>query len=253
MPAENEDVITCYAQPEKKKSQLVMEAFAQGCGGRMASTWVPRLEAGLAAFYGVRPGWAHLLAQAKQEGRAWLYLDNAWFDCTREKYFRVGRNALQSWTREPSDGARLKAQGARVKPWRKSGTHVLVTPQSEEFLNGVGAAPGWLTLIQRELRDRTDRPIIVRQKGSDRRLADDLEGAHLLVAHSSAAAVEALLAGVPVIVTDKSCAMAEFSSTLDEVENPRLMDGREAWAARLADSQWSLRELRTGRCWRDLP
>lgn len=62
----------------------------------MASTNNRSLAEGAAAFYGVRPAWRHLWEQARREGRTWYYLDNAWFDVARERYFRVGINAVQS-------------------------------------------------------------------------------------------------------------------------------------------------------------
>jgi hypothetical protein len=242
--------ITCYAQPEKIKSQRVLEAFAAGCGGRMSSTWAARLEAGAAAFYGVRPGWMHLWDQAKSEGREFWYLDNSWFDTSRERYFRVGRNALQTWSRAQSDGKRLKALGVRVKPWRTDGRHIVVAAQSLEFMRTLAGQPQWPSDVMRAIEQRTDRQILVRAKGCARPLAADLSGAWLLVAHSSAAAVEGLLAGVPVITTDPDCAMSRFSSRFEEIECPRTPDGREEWAAQLADSQWTLGEFRSGEAWR---
>lgn len=244
-------MITCYAEPSKAKSVRLIEAFAQGCGGNIASAWSPRLEPGAAAFYGMREKFAHLLKQAKDEGRHWYAIDNSWFDASRERYFRVGRNAMQSWSSRPSDGERLKALGVRVQPWRSDGKHVVVACQSDEYLRLVGK-PDWLGDVLRQLAERTARPVIVRTKGATRPLADDLRDAWLLVAYSSAAAVEALMAGIPVVVTDEHCAAAPFGTMWGDVESPRRADGREEWAARLADSQWTEAELRDGTAWRAL-
>lgn len=244
-------MVVCYAQPEKAKSRLVLEAFAAGCAGRMASTTARQLEPGGAAFYGVRPPWRHLWAQAKLERRTVYFLDNAWFDAGRERFFRVGVNAVQSWSPRPSDGKRLAALGVRVQPWRWDGRHIVVCPQSDEFMATVAGRPNWLAEVLREIATRTDRLVVVRKKGAPRPLRADLHGAWLLVAHSSAAAVEALLAGVPVIVTDPSCAMAAFGSSFSNLETgTRRPDGREEWAARLADSQFTLNEMRDGTAWR---
>jgi len=249
-------LITCYAQPDKPKSRHVLEAFAAGCGARMARTDAAALAPGDAAFYGVRPGWMHLLDQAQREGRAWFWLDNAWFDVARECYYRIGCNAVQSWSHQPSDGSRLRALRQHIAPWRSvgknAGRHIVVCRQSDEFLATVAQRPHWLAEVEAELAKHSERPRIVRHKRCPRPLIADLADAWLLVTHSSAAAIEALLAGVPVIVTDPHCAAARFGTEFAETENPQRPDGREHWAAQLADSQWTLAELASGKAWRDV-
>jgi hypothetical protein len=241
--------IICYAQAEKQKSRNVLAAFAEGAGGKMASTSASSLEPGAAAFYGVRPAWAHLWEQAKAEGRVWFYLDNAWLDAAREHYFRIGVNAVQSWSGARSDGARLAALGVRVMPWR-SGRHVVIAHSSDEFMRCVAGWPGgalaWESEVIWKLRRHTDRPVISRTKRTARPLANDLANAHALVAHSSVSAIEALVAGVPVIVTDPGSAAAGFAMSFEQVEEPPYPAGREQFVARLADSQWTLAELRAG-------
>lgn len=241
---------------EKPKSRKVLEAFAAGCGGKILPTSVSNLAAGAAAFYGVRPPWKHLWYRAQEESRDWYYLDNAWFDVAREKAFRVGVNALQSVSQQASDGQRLAALGIAVAPWREEGRDIIVCRQSDEYLRlqgeWMGGAIGWQQDVLEVLREVTDRPIKVRIKGADRPLAADLQNAWALVTHSSAAAVEALIHGVPICVTDPDCAAARFATPLEAIEDPVMDDGREDWAARLADSQWTLEELRRGSAWRSI-
>lgn len=245
-------MVTCYAQPEKAKSMRVLEAFAKGCGGAMATTREEQLLRGDAAFYGVRTGWVHLWVQAINERRTWWLLDNSFFDAAREGQFRIGHNAMQSWRPWPSDGKRLAALGVKVQPWRKSGAHVVVAAQSDEFMKTIANEPGWTNRVTARLQENTDRQILVRTKATQRPLLEDLKNAWLLVAHSSAAAVEALIAGIPVICTEPSCAMARFTSTFSGIESPAMPGGREEWAARLADSQFSLDEMRAGHAWREV-
>ena len=249
--------VTCYAQRSKPKSQRVLEAFAAGAGGRVVETSAQRLEAGAAAFYGVRPAWRHLWDEARADGRDWFYLDNAWFDAGRERFFRVGVNALQSWSQEPSDGRRLRELGVKVRDRDPDvGEHIVVCRQSDEFMRCAagwqGGMLGWQEDVLNELKRHTDRLIVVRQKGADKPLEHDLHRAHCLVTHSSAAAVEALISGVPVIVTDHECAAARFGMKFEQLERGRALDPDEiaAWAARLADSQWTLDELRSGAAWK---
>jgi len=255
-PAGQPSVI-CYSQPDKAKSQRVLEAFAAGCGARMASTEARELEPGPAAFYGVRPAWMHLWEQAKREGRHRWYLDNSYFDISRETYFRVTRNALQAdglnacWSGEGA--ARFKALGLPIRDWQRNGSHVVICPQSVEFMGGIGGFNGdWLALVTDELRKYTDRPFRIRKKGGCIPLIDDLRGAWALVTHMSCAAVEALLAGVPVFCTGRCSAQWMGTSDLSRIESPHYASGRQSWATVLAENQWTLAEMRDGTAWKAL-
>jgi hypothetical protein len=232
-------LITCYAQPDKEKSRRVLEAFTAGCGGRMANTTARALEPGAAAFYGVRAPWLHLWEQAKREGRDWYYLDNSYFDCARELQFRVTKNALQHTGRGVSDGKRFAALGIEIKPMREDGENVIVCPSSVEFMRAVAGDPGWLDRVTRNLRRQYKSGcVIVRTKQEKRPLLVDLERARLLVTWASAAAVTALLQGVPVMCAPECCAT--------------YAQDRAPWAAVLADNQWTLAEIRNGTAWRTL-
>jgi hypothetical protein len=244
--------LVCYAQPEKRKSQRVLQAFADGCGGAMASTRERRLRPGAAAFYGVRPAWMHLWDQARSDARDWYYVDNAWFDASREKHFRIARNAVQGCTSAASDGKRFAALGIEIHAWRRRGSRVLVLPQSAEFMATLERAPDWTAQAVTRVRQFTDRPIAIRRKDARTPLAADLEDAWIAVVHSSAAAVAALLYGVPVIATDPACAMAPLATRFEDIESPHRPDDRLAWAQRLADSQWTLEEMKAGLAWRSL-
>lgn len=199
-------------------------------------------------FYGVRPAWLHLWEQAKAEVREWWYADNSYFDAGRERYFRVTKNAMQHDGCGESDGTRLAELGVTAKPWRPGGYHIVVCVQSDEFLRVVvgieGGAAGWLCGVRNALAKVTKRPLVIREKRDSRPLADDLAGAHALVTYCSAAANEALIAGIPVHVG--AGAALGLSTPLAEIDNPRRPDGRERWAAVLADNQWTLDELRRG-------
>lgn len=232
-------MITCYAQPEKDKSVRLIEAFAQGCGASVASTWSPRLGPGAAVFYGVREPWIHLWDQAKREGRDVYYMDNSYFDVARERQFRVTKNAIQHTGLGESDGKRFAALGVKVKPMRADGENVIVCPSSPEFMRIVAKDPEWLDRVTAGMRERygADR-VIVRTKNDARPLLADLESAKLLVTWGSAAAVTALLEGVPVACAPECCATHAGD--------------RENWAAVLADNQWTEAEMRAGAAWRAL-
>lgn len=238
-------MLHCYPQPGKGKAIEVCRAFAEGCGGRVVEQTPRALLSGAAAFYGVRPQWAHLWTQAKAEGRDWFYIDNSYLG---RGEFRVARNAVQAAQCRP-DLARLAKHGITLSPWRKTGGHVLVCLQSEEFMATVA---GFTGDIAQAVRDQTDRPVKVRRKYDTRPLAADLVDCWAVVTWASNCAVEAILAGVPAIVLGESAAAPMAGDGLDQIEAPPMPDGREEWAAALAASQWSIEELRSGKAWADL-
>jgi hypothetical protein len=208
-------------------------------------------------FYGVRPAVAHLWRQAKQQGRDWYYIDNAYLDAHRERCFRVTKNAVQVQGPFvlPVDHEWLSGT-IKVAPWRKRGDHIVVCPQSEEYMRVVAEWPGdWLAVVTQELRRLTARPLRIRKKGETRPLAEDLKDAWALVTHTSAAAIEAAIAGVPVFVTGP-CAAACISmnqglcSFKRIEERPAGPDIRATWLEGLVRLQWSVDEIRAGAAWR---
>lgn len=248
--------VVAYPQPGKAKSRAALEAFAAGCAGRINDQGLA-LEPGAAAFFGV-VGIEHLFRLACAESRVWFYGDNAYFDCARGKFYRFTRNCLQPHHVGAGDFQRAAALGLVVKPWQRGGEHIVIVEQSPHFLQLSGAHPMWLARVVAELGRYTDRPLRIRRWSRDKAkaaegLRQDLIGAHALVTHSSAAANEALLAGVPAFVGTKQCVAASLGAgKLSDIENPRKPDGREEWMAWLANSQWTLDELREGVAWRAL-
>ena len=185
----------------------------------------------------------------------YYYIDNSYFDVVRGSYFRVTRNAMQHSGLGGSDGVRFRKLGASIRPWRK-GRHILVCPQSTHFMRLCGYYGDWTADTVRALNEVTDRPIRIRLWSPDKMklastLESDLIGAHCLVTHSSAAAVTAVLAGVPVVCTAR-CAASPMSGSLADIEDLARPGDRERWASVLADNQFTLEEMRNGTAWRML-
>ena len=246
--------------PAKEKGRLLLQAFLPVGAGRVVESIPDHLLPGGAAFYGVTPATKHLWAQARREGRDWYYIDNSYFDRCREVYFRVTRNALQRSGTEPSDGERFKALEIEPKPWRARGEHILVCPQSDEFMRTVAEYPGdWLAETVRELRSTTGREVRVRAWNRNKKawyasLPEDLKGCHALVTYSSASAISAMLAGVPAICTGDDCISRPATAReISQIESPVMNDGARLQVLRAAaDGQWTVDELRHGIAWKSL-
>jgi hypothetical protein len=247
--------VVAYPVRGKRKSAEICEAFVAGCGGEVATDGM--LRAGkVALFYGVDDSNVHVWKTVRRERLNFLYIDNSYFDQTRGTHFRVSRNALQHSGVGDTDGKRFKALGIKIKPWRKAGDHVVLCPQSDQFMRVVcGVEFDWLRNTLLTLGHFTSRQARVREWNRDkaalaRTLDADLVNAHALITWSSAAAVMAVLAGVPV-VTMGPCAAAPMAGDIADVEDLPHPE-RDAWAGVLADHQWTLDEMRAGMAWEAL-
>jgi hypothetical protein len=194
-----------------------------------------------------------ILRQAVAERRDWYFGDHGYF--RRGLYFRVARGELQCSGRSTrSSTSRLDRLGLKIEPWRDAGDRVVVCPPSPEFAHQEGFSERlWLENVVRLIGDQTSRPVLIRsrRRAASVALGDDLDNAWCLVTHNSNAAVEALIAGVPVFVSDK-CAARPLAGHWLDIENPNRSGDRMAWAAVLAANQWTLDEIGDGTCWRDL-
>lgn len=249
-------MVTAYPVARKAKAYEICEAFIQGCGGAIASA-PAKLVNGAAFFYGVDESnlgiWREVTSNPSRE---WYYCDNAYFDSTRQAYFRVTRNRLQHSGVGTSTGARFQQLGVPILPWSEpnSGDHIVVCPQSDPFMNHViGFNGNWRDETVNALRTLTTREIRVREWQRDKTalaatLHEDLRNAFALVTYSSAAAISAVLAGVPVVCGPQCAALPMAGNLFKLTQLPR--KPRETWAGVLADNQWTLDEFRSGAAWR---
>lgn len=248
-----------YPTPGKEKAKRLLDAFCAGVpGASVARNVPPELPPDAApAFYGVVPETAHLWEQAKREGRDWYYIDNAYFDPCRERYFRITRNRLQhSGDLDDTDGKRWAALGLDIAAWKPPGKHIVVCPASDQFMRIAAGYPGnWRDDVLAELRKYTDRELRFRPWMANKGLAfktlpDDLADAWALVTYTSAAAITALRYGVPVFVTAEDCISRPMARTdLAQIEDPYYPEYRERWAMVVADNQWTVDEMRAGAPW----
>ena len=116
----------------------------------------------------------------------------------------------------------------------------------------------WLNTTIEEIKNHTDRPIVIRKKQSRtvRMTEDTMEMAlaqdvHCLVTFSSIAAGEALLLGKPAITLGPNAAAPLCSQSISEIENPKIptLDEVKTWAANLAYNQFTEAEMRNGTAW----
>lgn len=241
-----------YYVADEFTSPKLAYAFAKGCGGTMTDE-IEYLFDGPVAMFGSPRVWP-LLRRAQAEGRDFYFADHAYFG--RGKFYRITKNGYQHDGRGSSTNERFDAFRKRIQPYRKHGEHVLVCPNSAVYfgLHGMDVQQ-WLAETIATLRQHTDRPIRVRWK-TDRGLRpieEDLVNAWAVVVFSSAAALDALIAGVPVFTLAPFAASYRMGSIdLSEIEKPACPGGRGGFLANLAANQWSLQEILRGDAWRAL-
>lgn len=248
---------TVYGSPHKNSSKIGRHVAK---GARLPYREVPcELQPGGMVSFGDAHGLRPLLERVQREGREWVYLDNGYFLAGHfSGYYRVTRNAYQHDGSGKAGRSRFAKLRLAVKPWRASGDFVLVCSPSQAFGKHRGIdMSGWLPKTLETLRRHTDREIRVREKppgGLKHRMPieDALRGCHALVTDQSNAAVLALLAGVPVFCTSRCAAYRMGHPDLAKIETPHFPPDREPWAWNLAANQWTLREMASGQCWREL-
>jgi|SRR6185503_214094 len=241
-----------YYCPTEFTSPKFAYAFAKGCGGAMTDD-LDYLHDGPVACFGSPPAWP-LLRQAQAAGRDFYFADHGYFG--RGKYYRITKNAYQHDGRGSATTERFKAFRRYVQPWRSRGDHILICPNSDVYfgLHGLDGAQ-WLQETTATLRQHTTRPIRIRWK-TDRGMkpiAQDLVNAWAVVVFSSAAALDALISGVPIVTLAPFAASYRMGLTdLSQIETPIYPGGREGFLSNLADNQWTIQEILKGHAWRAL-
>lgn len=252
----------------KTKDCMVMRAFTEGCDGQLIVLRepVPDWSREDHAIYGMWPFQMALARALLAAGKPLWYIDNGWFVNLwkvgrlhpEAAFYRVSRNGLAPKFLPGKSMERANKFDVRIKPWRTGGRHVLVClPYNPEYASGFGVdIHQWLADLKILLPSVTDRPIVYREKPRDvtriTPLGEALKNAWCLVTHSSNAAVEAAMVGVPVFC-EPVCGAAMVGCTdFTKIETPIYPDNREEWIASLMWQQFSLNEFRSGLAWQTL-
>jgi hypothetical protein len=243
-------MITPYPTLGKPKAKVLVDAFMAGCGD---------LKQDAAVFYGVNDTNIDHWRRVQRMGTPYYSIDNSYFDETRgfkepHAQFRITKNRFQVQAQGmASDGRRFAVLGVQLQPWKVRGpdSHIVLCQQSDEFMQDVAKYPGnWLRGATTATRwEHPHHAVVIRTWDRDkaklaRSLPQDLEGAFLLATHSSAAAVTALIHGVPVRVSSMS---ALWGCNFDR-KNDNCPVRLTAMGV-LADNQWSLEEIASGKAW----
>ena len=252
------DLWCCVTKEREVKTTRIMSSLAHGWGDKaqIVRGAPPQDQSAFAV-------WGHLwlaesiIPPAIKDNRPFWFIDNGYWKAARDDpengHYRLTYRGRAPVALNKPDYERGAASGVKIKPWRKSGRHVVIATQSNQFGRPFGIdAPAWAASIEQRVRQHTDRPVVVRPKGSLRPLSADLRDCWALVTHSSNAAVEAVALGIPVFVEPDSAAAQVGNRDLSDMENPLMPDGREQWWNSLMCQQFSLGEMHDGTAYRHL-
>lgn len=182
------------------------------------------------------------------------FMANDRFNRTRYAIARSGHNGQGVW--HVGGVERFDALGLEIKPWRTTGTHILVTP-SRSFGKPGHLMPGdWAVKTCAQLARLTARPVRVREHPGENRpkrtLADDLRDCWAMVTWYSSTGIDALLAGVPVFYAAPNWVAQRSGVPFKQVQDPVLLEhppllDRWPGLTDVAWAQWHVDEIATGR------
>lgn len=160
-----------------------------------------------------------------------------------------------------------------LKPWRVSGSHVLILCQRPKGFNMFTDQEQWLDNTISKIQQHTDRAIMIRMHPGDaarfkqiqkiqkkysntvaisehENIRDALVNCWCTVGLNSTPNVVAAIEGIPGYIEDttRSWAADVAFTDLAQIENPPLPD-RLAWTTKIANIHWSNSEVRSGALW----
>ena len=203
---------------------------------------------------------------------------------SRNFTWRVGINNINRSATFPTPDPkfpRWKIFNKPLQDWKKDGEFVVIATQRPDSLQWKGMPPveQWAEEVVENVRKYSDRPIVVRPHPRDKitdwdfinskvpglyydfpqpvegtydsmNFSDLLDRAHIVINHCSNPAVDAIIAGVPVIVGEDSFCY-DVSTSYENIENPNKPD-RTEWCEMMAYTEWSEPEIAAGLPWQYL-
>ncbi len=133
----------------------------------------------------------------------------------------------------------------RLREWKRDGSSIVVVVPSERICLLLGTSPkNWIRQVTQEIKQHTDRPIFIKEKGGS--ILDAIKNAWATVSLSSVAEVESVMFGVPVFVSRDSPALPMGLCDLSKIETP-VYPERDPWINSLSYSQFHTSEMASGK------
>jgi hypothetical protein len=197
----------------------------------------------------------------------------------RNQSFKIGINGINrdaDFANQEFDEKRWPLFGHTLKPWNPTGDIIVICGQHDasEQWKGLPRMEQWMKQQITEIRKYTTRPILVRphprnqinlkeiefsnvhvrNPKRDFKTYDDtdfkatLERTWAVVNHSSNPAIESVINGVPVFVSESSLCHDVGNIKLADINTPA-MPNRLTWANKIAYTEWFPEEIEKGLPW----
>lgn len=201
------------------------------------------------------------------------YTHRSWNNFGTEGYCRFSVNELHPTRyimQMKCRDDRFRKLKLKLKRHRSKGKHIVFAGCTEKCGTAFGIdihtfAKNTIQEVQRH----TSKVVVYRPKKSNdppppiegtiyshngTKIMEELHEAHALITFTSNAAVEALMAGVPIYVLGPGIALPLANTDLSTIENPSFPDDqtRYQFFSNLAYSQWNLKEIANGDTWKYL-
>jgi hypothetical protein len=266
--------IVVYEPDYNSDHRQILRALAAGIPGAEVRTLGDYVECDIAVIFG---GHKYAFSKtkpkgdimARHKGRSLLCVEEAFV--RRGDYYQVGWGGFAGHADFNNDnvpGDRWQAMGVPVAEWQHNeGGHIVVMGQLGRDVQvqdvdhygwcratiGALQAKGQRVIFRPHPKEPGNKiygvPTSVVHSGS---MAEALHGAKSVVTWNSTSAVDALIAGVPVVaMADSSIAWPVAGHTIADAISPIYPD-RSPWLARLGYAQWTTAEMANGTVWRHL-
>lgn len=256
--------IAFYTWNKPRKTQL-MKTMADGARAlghkcQLRGNFVDvEKEADVAVFTGCNQVVKAAVDAYAQAGKHYVYVDKGYLRYAEQglqepkEFYRVAVDCFQpsNYVMELGKFDQSRWDELRIipKPHCVGGRFVIYADVSEKYR-------AWFNLGQSQDNLRDLGPVIYRSRNDEKSIYEQLENAWLLVTPGSNASVDAILYGVPVVVTGESCISLPITSTTipdydGEIYFPS-DETRYQWLCGLAWCQFTLEELSTKFAWHHL-
>ncbi len=239
----------------------------------------PSPDTDVAVAFGVKGKSRQIINDHLSVGKSTLFFDKGYSrqgdGSGHTEYSRIsvnGSNPLAYMSLAPRPDDRFNRLNVDVYKRRSVRTgNVLICGSSAKYsaFHQIDEPTVYAERIIRRLKKITDRHLIYRPKPSwkdatpipgtsfsngSSSIVEALKSCFVLVTHGSAAALDALVNGVPAIVLGGSIAKPVAETDLEKVGDPYWPDDkrRYQWLFDMAYCQWTTEELRNGRAWAEL-
>lgn len=231
----------------------------------------------VACCWGIMGNSKEIVSGYTGAGKRVLMFDKALirrFGVERQGHYRVGMDGpspLKYMMRTPKNFQRWESHRIRICGRRNPGekSSIVYAGSSQKYcdFNDLGDANDYAESVFHAVREHIRKVRFVyrpkpswpgyreidgvRLSLSDENLMGLLQTTRVLITHGSAAAVEAVVSGVPAITLGPCVARPVSETEIEAVLDPVLPSeaARWSWACQLAWCQWSAAELQSGEAW----